>query len=192
MIVNPFSFLSTTGNRGRLIQIGQQFGGGSVGAIYGNYPNQYGVIVANENISGSYSWGNDGVVSTTYPAVLSGSVNTSTILAFDSNAYPAKFCSDYTGSGYTDWVLPTSNDLLGVLPNNAALAVPFNSNSDTAQTIYWTSYTLDITNAYVVDFRTNAPSPFSGSVGNVSRCCGQFIPGPGLPFRPVRYFDYRT
>jgi hypothetical protein len=190
MIVNPFSFLSTTGNRGRLIQIGQQFGGGSVGAIFGNYPNQYGIIVANEEISGSYAWGNSGTV-TTFPNVLSGSVNTANILAFDANAYPAKFCNEYTGSGQTDWVLPTIDDLAAIYPNNSLLAVPFISNPTPGPTLYWSSYEVTFNTAEFFDFRLTG-SPYANNIGRGFRCCGPSSPGPGLPFRPVRYFDYRT
>jgi hypothetical protein len=142
MLVQPFGFNATGKSVGRLVAVGQQFGGGSVGAVFGNYPNQYGIIVANEDISGSYAWGNNGIYNPNLGAsVLSGSVNTAAILNIDANAYPAKFCNEYTGSGQSDWVLPTQNDLLAVLPNNALLAVPFNSNSNTQTTLYWTSTT---------------------------------------------------
>jgi hypothetical protein len=192
MLVQPFGFNATGKSVGRLVAVGQQFGGGSVGAVFGNYPNQYGIIVANEDISGSYAWGNNGTITGTTAAVLSGSVNTSLILTFDANAYPAKFCNDYTGSGQTDWVLPTTNDLTSILPNNSLLTVPFNSNSNTQTTLYWTSHTTAFNTAQFVDFRTNEPSPYAGNIGVGFRCCGPTSPGPGLPFRPVRYFDYRT
>lgn len=191
MLIQPLGFNSTGQSVGRLVSVGQQFGGGSVGAVFGTYPNLYGIIVANEEISGSYAWGESGTV-TTFQSVLSGSVNTANILAFDANAYPAKFCNEYTGSGYTDWVLPTQDDLLAILPNNALLAVPFDSNSAIEETLYWSSYEVAFNTAQFVDFRTNTPSPYLGNVGAGFRCCGPISPGPGLPFRPVRYFDYRT
>jgi hypothetical protein len=192
MLVQPFGFNATGKSIGRLVAVGQQFGGGSVGAVFGSYPNQYGVIVANEAISGSYAWGINVTITGTSTAVLSGSVNTSLILAADPNAYPAKYCSEYTGSGYTDWVLPSTDDLTSILPNNSLLAVPFGSNSAIEETLYWTSRTNAFNTAQFVDFRTNEPSPYLGNVGTGFRCCGPSSPGPGLPFRPVRYFDYRT
>jgi hypothetical protein len=186
MLVQPFGFNATGKSVGRLVGVGQQFGGGSVGAVFGTYPNQYGIIVANEEISGSYAWGISETINGTTQAVLSGSVNTSLILATDPNAYPAKYCSEYTGSGYSDWVLPTTNDLVSIIQqgSNSILAVPF------MLTLYWTSYTNGFNTAQFVDF--NPSSPYVGNIGTGFRCCGPSSPGPGLPFRPVRYFDYRT
>ena len=59
------------------------------------------------------------------------------------------------------------------------------------KTLYWTSYTNGFNTAEFVDFRTSG-SPYAGNIGTGFRCCGPSSPGPGLPFRPVRYFDYRT
>jgi len=195
MLIQPFGFNQTGQSVGRLVSVGQQFGGGSVGYVTGSYPNQYGIIVANEAISGSYAWGNNGIYNPNLgTSLLSGSVNTAAILNIDANAYPAKFCNEYTGSGQSDWVLPTQNDLLAVLPNNALLLVPFGSNSAIEETLYWTSTTQfgSNTNSAFVDFRTNTPSPYLNNWGYGFRCCGPSTPGPGLTFRPVRYFDYRT
>jgi hypothetical protein len=184
MLVQPFGFNTTGKSVGRLVSLGQQFGGGSVGAVFGSYPNQYGIIVANETITGSYAWGNNGTV-TTSQGLLTGTTNTANILAFDSNAFPAKFCNEYTGSGQTDWVLPSEDDLIAILQQgNSVLAVPF------MLTLYWTSTVNGFNTAQFVDF--NPSSPYSGNVGGGFRCCGPSSPGPGLPFRPVRYFDYRT
>jgi hypothetical protein len=194
MLIQPFGFNATGKSVGRLVAIGQQFGGGSVGAVFGSYPNQYGIIIANEEISGSYAWADNGTINGTSAAVLTGTTNTTLILQVDPNAYPAKYCNDYTGSGYTDWVLPSTEDLLSIIQqgSNSLLAVPFGSNSAIEQTLYWTSHTYQFNTAEFVDFRTNEPSPYSGNTGLGFRCCGPSSPGPGLPFRPVRYFDYRT
>ena len=190
MLIQPFGFNTTGKSVGRLVGVGQQFGGGSVGAVFGSYPNQYGIIVANEEISGSYAWGNNGTV-TTSQGLLTGTTNTANILAFDSNAFPAKFCNDYTGSGQTDWVLPSEDDLIAILQQgNSVLAVPFISNPMLGSTLYWSSTVRNFNTAQFVDF--NPSSPYSGNVGAGFRCCGPSSPGPGLPFRPVRYFDYRT
>lgn len=192
MLVQPFGFNATGKSVGRLVGVGQQFGGGSVGAVFGSYPNQYGIIVANEEISGSYAWGINENIEGTTEAVLGGTTNTALILAVDPNAYPAKYCSEYTGSGWTDWVLPTTNDLIAIYQQgNAVLAVPFNANPILGTTLYWSSYTNQFNTARFVDFRTSG-SPYEGNVGTGFRCCGPSSPGPGLPFRPVRYFDYRT
>jgi hypothetical protein len=179
MLIQPFGFNATGKPVSRLVSLGQQFDGGTIGYIQGDYPNQTGIIVANEEISGSYAWSSYVGAIPTSAAPFTGTTNTATILSYDPNAYPAKFCSEYTGSGFTDWVLPSLNDLQ--LINNSVLAVPF------MLTLYWSSYTNDLNNAWFFDF--NPSSVYVGGVGNGFRCCGPSSPGPGLPFRPVRYFN---
>jgi len=179
MLVQPFGFNATGKKVSRLVSLGQQFGGGTIGYIQGSYPNQRGIIVANEEISGSYAWSTYTGAIPTSAAVFTGTTNTTDILSYDPNAYPAKFCNEYTGSGFTDWVLPSLNDLSSI--NNSVLAVPFMLQP------YWSSYTSDLSNAWFYDF--NPSSPYVGGVGNGFRCCGPSSPGPGLPFRPVRYFN---
>ena len=182
MLIQPFGFNATGKSVGRLVSVGQQFGGGTVGYVQGNYPNQRGIIVANEEITGSYAWSSYIGSITTSTALFAGTTNTANILSVDANAYPAKFCSEYTGSGQTDWVLPSLDDLANI--NNSVLAVPF------MLTLYWSSYTNGINDAWAFDF--NPLSGYAGGRANVFRCCGPSSPGPGLQFRPVRYFDYRT
>ena len=79
MLIQTFGFNATGKATGRLLSPGLQFGGGSVGAVFGTYPNQYGVIVANIELSASVSWGNDFNVTTT-PNLFGGTTNTAAIL----------------------------------------------------------------------------------------------------------------
>lgn len=187
MLIQSFGYNATTRATGRLVSLGQQFGGGTIGYIQGNYPNQKGIIVSNENVSGSYAWSSLTFASSTNPNLFKGATNTANILANDPNAFPAKYCNDYTGSGFTDWVLPSQNDLVAIFPNNSLLATPFNAKPSAGTTLYWTSYSSDLGSAWAFDF--NPSSPYVGNVASVFRCCGPSSPGPGLPFRPVRYFD---
>lgn len=185
MLVKPFGFLGA-GKIPPLIYVGMQYGGGSVGALYGTYPNQYGTIVANEDTGIDYSWGNNFSV-TTYAAYGSGSVNQTNILASDATAPAALYCSNYSGSGFTDWVLPSQTDLVDVRPNNDLLLVPFVTIGGSS--LYWSSYATVFNLAWAVDF--NPTTPYINGITNAFRCCGPSSPGPGLKVRPVRYFDFR-
>jgi hypothetical protein len=192
MLIQPFGFNASGKATGRLISPGMQFQGGSVGAVFGNYPNQYGVIVANIEVSASVPWGSDFNVTTT-PNLFGGTTNTAAILAQDPNAIPAKYCNEYSASmggiTYSDWVLPTTSDLTECRKNNTVLAVPFNVIAGTSgPSQYWTSYTIDFNGAFITEF-----NPLGGFYPetNAFRCCGTSSPGPGVNYRPVRYFDFR-
>lgn len=193
MLIQPFGFNATGQPTGRLLSPGMQFGGGSIGAVFGSYPNQYGVIVANIELGVSVPWGPDGFDYSANGNLFAGTANTAGILAGDPNAVAAKYCNDYSasmgGTTYTDWVYPSLEDLQYCKPNNSVLLVPFNiSSGEGGPSQYWTSTAQATTSfnlSYFVDF-----NPL-GLDGTGFRCCGSSSPGPGLNFRPVRYFDYR-
>ena len=187
MLIQSFGFNATGKAIGRLLSPGQQFGGGTVGAVFGSYPNQYGIIVANIEVSTSVPWGPDGFDFSSNGNLFAGTANTAAILAADPNSVAAKYCNDYSASmggiTYTDWVYPSLTDLESCVPNNSVLLVPF------IPTGYWTSTALATSSfnfSYYINF-----NPLAQTVNTGFRCCGGSAPGPGLPFRPVRYFDYR-
>ena len=191
MLIQPFGFNATGKATGRLLSPGMQFGGGSIGAVFGSYPNQYGVIVANIELGVSVPWGTNFFVTTT-PNVGGGTTNTAAILAQDPNAIPAKYCNEYSASmngiTYSDWVLPTNEDLAACRNNNSLLAVPFNViDGASGPSLYWTSYTTSFNNARMIEFN---PSSGFYPESNGFRCCGPSSPGPGVNYRPVRYFNF--
>jgi hypothetical protein len=192
MLIQTFGFNATGKATGRLLSPGLQFGGGSIGAVFGTYPNQYGVIVANIELSASVSWGNDFNVTTT-SNLFGGTTNTAAILAQDPNAIPAKYCNEYSASmngiTYSDWALPTTSDLTECRKNNTLLAVPFNViDGASGPSLYWTSYTTNFNTAYITEFNESS-GYYPETTG--FRCCGPSSPGPGVNYRPVRYFDFR-
>jgi hypothetical protein len=192
MLIQPFGFNASGKATGRLLSPGMQFQGGSVGAVFGTYPNQYGVIVANIELGVSVPWGNDFFMASG-GNLFDGTANTATILANDPNAIPAKYCNEYSASmggiTYSDWVLPSNQDMTACKPNNSLLAVPFNVISGVGgPSQYWSSYTGGTSNfniTWIIDF-----NPLN-SDGTGFRCCGFSSPGPGVNYRPVRYFDFR-
>jgi len=106
------------------VSIGDSFGGGKV--FYIDASKQHGLIAAPADISGSCRWSTEQtstvnetdyayqtVVTTT--GIGSGQANTNAILAkWSSTVYPntaAAMCDNYLYAGYTDWYLPSKDEL---------------------------------------------------------------------------------
>jgi hypothetical protein len=191
MIVNPFAFNSTTGNRGRLVSVGQYYQGGYIAYLTGTYPNQTGLIIAPTDVTGSnVSWQLQTYngISGLSAAYGSGQSNTTAILAQSTTATPAAtLCDNYVNDGYTDWFLPSQDELsnvrnnLSLLPNSGSF---YGVGADPAiVALYWTSYSLAFNTAQAVDFgNTNTYS------GNIA---APFREQPAIPpagrVRPCRY-----
>ena len=133
MLIEPFGFNATGTPTGRLLRPGQQFQGGSVGAVFGDYPNQYGVIVANIELCTNVRWGPDSFAAPTNTALFAGTANTAAILSIDPNATAAKYCTEYSSSMngviYDDWVYPSLTDLSSCKPNNSVFLDEINISS---------------------------------------------------------------
>ena len=107
---------------------------------------QHGLIVALTDQGTSTQWFNNGVYKVTGAngiALGTGSQNTTTIINSQGNTgnYAAKICRDYTGGGYTDWYLP-SKDELNLLYLNRSVTYTFTGSP------YWSSTEMDITYAW--------------------------------------------
>ena len=108
------------------------------------------------------------------PAIGTGQSNTNTILA--ANSYggpatydPAKECDLYSINGYSDWYLPSLNELLAIGGNSSLLP-------DWGYT-YWSSTQYDQDNAYAV------------TTANSSTIQLKWGTGLGPPYGP--YYRYR-
>lgn len=88
--------------------IGDSVGGGILfytGATYG-------LVAANNDIYTSVDWGIYGVeVPGTSTAVGTGQANTTAIIANFSGFTAAKACSDFVSGGFSDWYLPSKDEL---------------------------------------------------------------------------------
>ena len=191
MLVNPFGYNSTTGNRGRLVSLGEYYQGGYIAYVTGTYPNQSGLIIAPTDATGSgTSWQTQtySSINGLSAAYGSGQQNTTNIIAQSSTAtVAATLCNNYANDGYTDWFLPSQTELTNV--RNNVLLLP-NSGSfygvdanPAIVALYWTSYSNAFNTANCVDFgNTNT---YVGNIATAFRD-GQTAPGPAR-VRPCRY-----
>lgn len=196
MLIQPFSFLSSGINTGRLIRVGQYYQGGIVAYVDGTYPNQTGLIIATTDVTGSTtSWQEQtySTISGLSSAYGSGQTNTTNILAQSSTAtIAATLCNDYSIDGYNDWFLPSQTELsyvrgnISLLPNSGSF---FGVDSAPAiVSLYWTSYSNAFNTARCIDFGDTGTY-----VGNVATAFRDGVSAPGpARVRPCRYVTQPT
>jgi hypothetical protein len=136
---------------------------------------QHGLIASTSDIV-SNNWWNGSNTTTGATAGFSSFVlgagfgNTNAIISSQgAGTYAATLCRNFTGGGYNDWYLPSSQELQK-LYNNRAIIGGFGNQG------YWTSNETDSSQAYYLFF-------FNGSIGSSSKSSG--IP---TRVRPVRSF----
>jgi len=161
------------------LTVGQLFEGGLVGFVTGSYPNQRAIIVTLDWI-GERRWGTNGVdVTGTSLDLFSGATNTDLIIAsepdFDS---AAKLARNYNGGGYTDWCLPSGDDLQAICENRAAGLL--GDANWSALRSSWTSTQYDSSRPYNTNIRNGATCTTSRFTTKTTL---QLV-------RPVRYATY--
>jgi len=141
MFVQPFAFQSRRRNLGPLYSIGQSALGGKIAYILQSgdpgYDTsvQHGLVVADYTTEWQVQWGCYGTALTGAQevAIGTGNQNTLDIIAGCAESNRAAInCSNLTSGGYSDWYLPSQNEMLAIMANKAILG-NFNGSS------YWTS-----------------------------------------------------
>ena len=87
----------------------------------------HGLISATSDQSSGAIWGCQGTTTGAWgTAIGTGAANTATILsACSTSGIAAKLCHDYTGGGYTDWYLPSQNELNILYTNRVSIGIGF-------------------------------------------------------------------
>lgn len=159
------------------INIGDSYGGGTViylfqsgniGYVAGEF---HGVIIANDD-AGYSPWGCNGTTTNaTGIAVGSATQNTANIIASNCSGTAAQLCVDYRGGGYSDWSLPSIDELNIVFTNKSYLP------SSLSQYLYWSSSETSSAAAYRKDMRNTG----TGSAPSFGKTSHSHV-------RAVRYF----
>ena len=127
------------------IQVGQAFGGGIVFYIDGS--GEHGLVAASEDLQGSVKWSDSlWKTSAVHPEIGKGIENTSAIVNVNGNgSYAASLCDQLVLQGYSDWFLPSKNEL-GLLYQQR------NEIGGFMEDFYWSSSEYDSLNAWYLYF----------------------------------------
>lgn len=143
--------------------IGQSTLGGIVGYILqsgdSGYDanNQHGLIVSTTDLSTASEWATGSylvVTGATGTAIGTGLSNTTAIVSsiIAAGRPAATLCVNHNGGGYTDWYLPSRDELNALYTNRVAIG-------GFASAYYWTSTETDFRTAYVQNLTTSGGFP---------------------------------
>ena len=134
------------GNGDNNLAIGQSYKGGIIAYI--DSTGQHGLIAATENQSEGLHWYNGSFILTgaTSTGIGPGRTNTNAIItAQGSGSYAASIARDYYVRGYTDWYLPSKDELNQLYEHKTAIGEFYDA-------YHWSSAEFDSTNAWRQDF----------------------------------------
>jgi len=134
-------------NSGRII--GSTFAGG---LVFYNDGSSHGLVCSNIDQSTGVAWGCSGTaIGGTSSELYTGNINTNAIVAgCTSTGIPAKLCYDLVYNSYSDWFLPSFNELLLMLYN-----LKYQGLGGFADAIYWSSSEVSATYARSRNFLLN-------------------------------------
>jgi hypothetical protein len=107
---------------------------------------QHGLVATVNDISFDSIWGCTGTSISTSSAIGTGNANTNAIMAGCATAgIAARLCGDLVQGGYSDWYLPSQDELNKLYLNQVAIG-GFNTN------VYWSSTQSNANNAMLQSF----------------------------------------
>ncbi|UEG49606.1 DUF1566 domain-containing protein [Ferruginibacter lapsinanis] len=134
--------------------VGEEYGGGII--FYVDPSGDHGLIAAAVDQSTMAKWGFfENPAGATAITVGTGVTNTDKIISInpgDNAGIAARLCSDLTLNGYSDWFLPSLNELKLLYKNLQLKGV-----GNIARAEYWSSSETDFNNAWLLDFNTGSP-----------------------------------
>jgi len=138
------------------LSIGDTYQGGIIFYLNGTYPDQYGLVCAQNDQGASVPWYSQGYVyyGTTNTAIGSGQLNTSSLVSILGNGYyAAKVCDDLVLNNFDDWFLPSRDELELMYTN-----LKNNGFGNFSNSSYWSSSECNYLNAYTQYFSSGLQS----------------------------------
>lgn len=133
--------------------VGDSYEGGAVAYLFISGDPGYisgechGIIVSTVDLVSTNLWGCDGtdLSGASGTALGTGLQNTIDIITgCTTSGIPAKLCYDYSSSGYSDWSLPSKNELAKIQDSKAILGIANNS--------YWSSSEVNAGSVWAENF----------------------------------------
>jgi hypothetical protein len=136
------------------IAIGENYGGGII--FYVDATGKHGLIAAsnNQTSSGNIVWGCQGTsISGTSSVLGAGQANTTAIInGCPTVGIAARICDQLESNGYSDWFLPSKDELNLVYQNLHVQGLGNFSNF-----LYWSSTQVDEDNVWAQNFWDDSP-----------------------------------
>ena len=184
---NDVSFTAT-------LAIGESYGGGKVFRITGTFPGLGCLIATSSDQSTGMAWSNiqNALIGTTETAIGTGAANTVAIIgqAGHTNS-AAKLCDDLVENTYSDWYLPSIDELGSMISNNIAAGLGMPSSQ-----YYWSSSENSDTHAAVWNVNNGVKQTSAKSSGYHVRAIRSFpaapIAGTHVPSQTQIIWNWNT